>query len=91
MQNQEKIVKIFLNLPKGPSIKDVCTKSRKLDSPLVRTGSTSSSLSMWAHYKLQNIRSFLRQKVRDVRIWRTPPLVCKISANLQFAMHYSAI
>jgi len=50
---------------KGPSIKDVRTKSRKIDShPLcpqnVRTNSTS--LSVQTHHKFRKIRSFLHQK-----------------------------
>jgi len=56
-------------LDKGPYIKDVQTKSRKIDSlsscpQNVRTCSTSSPLSVQTHHKFRKIRSFLHQKVR---------------------------
>jgi len=70
---------------KGPPIKDVCTKSRKIDPlPFVRKMSalTQPPLSVQTHHKFQKIRSFLRQKVWTSASEDTPPfpLVRKMSA-----------
>jgi len=56
---------------KGLYIKNVPTKSRKIDplsscSQNIRTGSTPSPLSVRTHHKFQNIRSFFAPKSADI-------------------------
>jgi len=67
MYNKLCVFKIFKKekMCKGPSIKDVCTKSRKID-PLDGKMSALAQppLTVRTHHKFRKIRSFLHQKVR---------------------------
>jgi len=60
---------------RGPSIKDVRTKSRKIDPlPLGRKMSAFSLLYVRTHHKFRKIRSSFAPKSTDVHIWSTPSL-----------------
>jgi len=69
--------------PKGPSIKNVCTKSRKID-PLppcpqnVGTGSSPPPLSVRTYHKFRKIRSFLHQKRKLSALDNPSPLTADV-------------
>jgi len=62
-----------LNFIKGPSIKDVYTKSRKIDPYPCPHWLNPSPLSVRTHHKFEKSEVFLRKKVRTSASEESPP------------------